>query len=145
VFGIGYVEVLVAGVLVAAVLVGLRWGTRSQWVDVDEQWPLAVGQAQIEPPLVKLLGNLPAARLRAGSPGTWTVTVSRSPWWTLFPVVLLFPLGLLFLLFQEQADTQVMLRPFRGGTEVRMIGRTRASVRDAVGKALLDVPSRADA
>jgi hypothetical protein len=145
VFGIGYVEVLVAGVLVAAVLVGLRWGTRSQWVDVDEQWPLAVGQTQIEPPLVKLLGNLPAARLRAGSPGTWTVTVSRSPWWTLFPVVLLFPLGLLFLLFQEQADTQVMLRPFRGGTEVRMIGRTRASVRDAVGKALLDVPSRADA
>jgi hypothetical protein len=145
VFGIGYVEVLVAGVLVAAVLVGLRWGTRSQWVDVDEQWPLAVGQIQIEPPLVKLLGNLPAARLRAGSPGTWTVTVSRSPWWTLFPVVLLFPLGLLFLLFQEQADTQVMLRPFRGGTEVRMIGRTRASVRDAVGKALLDVPSRADA
>jgi hypothetical protein len=145
VFGIGYVEVLVAGVLVAAVLVGLRWGTRSQWVDVDEQWQLAVGQAQIEPPLVKLLGNLPAARLRAGSPGTWTVTVSRSPWWTLFPVVLLFPLGLLFLLFQEQADTQVMLRPFRGGTEVRMIGRTRASVRDAVGKALLDVPSRADA
>jgi hypothetical protein len=145
VFGIGYVEVLVAGVLVAVVLVGLRWGTRSQWVDVDEQWQLAVGQAQIEPPLVKLLGNLPAARLRAGSPGTWTVTVSRSPWWTLFPVVLLFPLGLLFLLFQEQADTQVMLRPFRGGTEVRMIGRTRASVRDAVGKALLDVPSRADA
>ena len=143
-FGIGYVEVLVAGALAAAVMAGLRWGTRSQWIDVDERWPVGVEQAHIEPPLVKLLGNLPAARLRAGSPGTWTVTVSRSPWWTLLPVVLLFPLGLLFLLFQEQADTQVMLRPVRGGTDVRMIGRTRASVRDTVGKALLDVAAPAD-
>jgi hypothetical protein len=144
VFGIGYVEVLIGGVLAAAVLVGLRWGTRSQWIDVDEVWPVAVEQAQIEPPLVKLLGNLPAARLRAGSPGTWTVTVSRAPWWTLVPVVLLFPLGFLFLLFQEQADAQVMLRPLRGGTEVRIIGRTRASVRDTVGKAMLDVAAPAD-
>ncbi len=144
-FGIGYVEVLVGGALAAAVMIGLRWGPRSRWLDVDERWLVGVEQPHIEPPLVKLLGNLPAARLRAGSPGTWTLTVSRSPWWTLVPVVLLFPLGLLFLLFQEQADAQVMLRRARGGTEVRMIGRTRAAVRETVGNALLDVAAPADA
>jgi hypothetical protein len=73
------------------------------------------------------------------------VTVSRSPWWTIVPVLLLFPLGFLFLLFQEQADAQVMLRPNRRGTEVRMIGRTRAAVRETVGHALLDVAAPADA
>jgi len=143
VFGIGYVELLVGGALVAVVLVGLRWGMRSQWLSVDERWIVGVGQELIEPPLVKLLSNLPAARLQAGSPGTWTVSVSRPPWWTLIPIVVLFPLGLLFLLFQEQADAQVLLRPTRGGTEVRLIGRTRASLRDTIGKALLDVPAPA--
>jgi hypothetical protein len=145
VFGIGYVELLIAGALAAAVLIGLRWGTRTRWLDVDERWLVGVEQAPIEPPLVKLLGNIPGARLRAGSPGTWTVTVSRSPWWTIVPVLLLFPLGFLFLLFQEQADAQVMLRPTQRGTEVRMIGRTRAAVRETVGHALLDVAAPADA
>ena len=144
-FGIGYVELLIAGALAAAVLIGLRWGTRTRWLDVDERWLVGVEQSHIEPPLVKLLGNIPGARLRAGSPGTWTVTVSRSPWWTLVPVVLLFPLGLLFLLFQEQADAQVMLRPVGGGTEVRMIGRTRTAVSETVAHALLDVAVPADA
>lgn len=69
----------------------------------DDRWRLAVAPAELERPLALMLGALPAAWVHQFSAGTWTLTVTRAPWWTFFPVVLLFPLGLLFLLIREHA------------------------------------------
>jgi hypothetical protein len=139
-FGVGWPEVVAAGALVAAVIIGWRWGTQSQWLTVDDRWRLAVTPAEVEPPLSRLLAALPAARLRAPLDSTWTLTVTRAPWWTLVLVVLLFPIGLLFLLIKEEADVEVRRAEVDGGTEIRLVGRTRASVRTTVQRALADLP-----
>ena len=139
-FGIGWVEVIASGVLVAAVIIGWRWGMKTQWLNVDERWRLAVAPAELEPPLSNLLAALPAARLSAPLGGTWTLTVTRAPWWTFIPIVLLFPVGLLFLLVTEEAEVEVLRAEVDSGTEVRLVGRTRASVRNTLDQALADLP-----
>jgi hypothetical protein len=141
-FGFSWPELLGAGALVAAVIIGTRWGTRSQWQSADDRWRVAVPPAELEPPLARLLAALPAARVNESSAGTWTLTVTRAPWWTFVAVVLLFRIGLLFLLVRERADVQVLSTAVAGGTEVRLLGTTRASVRNTVAEALAAVPHR---
>jgi predicted metal-binding membrane protein len=140
VFGIGGVELVVAGVVVAAGILAWRF-LAAPWTRVDTSTAVGVDAPALEVPLARLLSDLPDARLVAAGPTTWTLAVSRTQLWTLVPAVLLFPFGLLFLLFREHASLVVGLRPRASGAEVHVIGTTRQSVRDAVEQALAELPS----
>lgn len=142
-FGIGWPELIAAGALVAAAILGVRWGTKTQWMSVDDRWLLSVTPEEIERPLARMLAALPAARLRQTSAGTWSLTVTRSPSWTILPVIFLFPVGLLFLMVREQAEAQVITAEVAGGAEVRLLGTTRASVRTTLSEALAGLPTPA--
>lgn len=134
-FGIGAPEITLVVVVIA---VGLAYwsGTRSGWTEVDHRWVVVADGAALEQPMTTFLAALPATTLTAHGTLTWTVSVSRSQAWTIVPAVLLFPFGLLFLLFKEQADAQVLVRPaVGGGSEIRLVGRTRFSVQRAMDTA----------
>lgn len=140
-FGIGAWELILAGALVVALILVARHLSGAQWTRVDSSTPVGVDPTRLELPLARLLSNLPATRLVAGGGDTWTISVERAQPWALVPAVLLFPLGLLFLLFREHASLVVILRPAVGGAEVHLLGTTRLSVRRAVEQALADLPS----
>ncbi len=139
-FGFGYVELLVA---VAVLLLGIlvwRVSGRAVWTRVDDHTTVTVTAAALEAPLTRLLSALPASQLRMGGPGTWTLVVHRASWWTVVPAVLLFPVGLLFFLFREEADLVVTVRSTRDGSEIRTVGTTRRSVAETLGCAAADLP-----
>ena len=140
-FGVGYPEMLVAvGLMLLLVLLRRIWSTAS-WTPVDEACTVAVAAEALEVPFTRLLGGLPSARLRAGGGATWTVVVGRAQWWTIVPAIVLFPLGLLFLLFREEADLVVTVRPApAGGSVVRVLGTTRMSVARTLRQALAELP-----
>jgi hypothetical protein len=61
------------------------------------------------------------------------------PWFIWVGVVLLFPLGLLFLLYKETATITVVLEPIDGGgTRVRVNGKGEPDVRRAFEQMNLD-------
>ena len=63
------------------------------------------------------------------------------PWFIWVGVVLLFPLGLLFLLYKETATLTVILEPVDGGgTRVRINGKGEPAVRRAFEQMSLDDP-----
>ena len=101
---------------------------------VDEEHAVTVTAGALEAPFTRLLSDLPGTRLRTGGQATWTLVVTRASWWTILPAVALFPLGVLFLLFREEADLVVTLRPTADGSVLRVIGTTRMSVADALRK-----------
>jgi hypothetical protein len=73
-----------------------------------------------------------------GRPGPWWS--NGLPWWTILPAVLAFPVGLLFLLFREEADLLVTLRPTAAGSVLRLVGRTRVSVAQTLREAVAELP-----
>ena len=73
-----------------------------------------------------------------GRPGPWWS--NGPPWRTILPAVLAFPVGLLFLLFREEADLVVTLRPTAGGSVLRLVGTTRMSVAQALREAVAELP-----
>ena len=140
-FGIGYVEVLAAlGLALLLVLLRRTWST-ARWTRVDDEHAVTVTAEALEAPFTRLLSDLPGTRLRAGGQATWTLVVTRASWWTILPAVALFPLGVLFLLFREEADLVVTLRPTADGSVLRVIGTTRVSVADALRTAVAELPS----
>jgi len=141
VFGIGTVELVVAGVLVAGSILLWRYTSTAQWVRVDRATPVGVEPSALEVPLARLLSDLPATRLVAGGPATWTISVERPQLWTFVPTALVFPLGPLFLLFKEHASVVVTLRPATGGADVQVLGTTRLAVQRAIEQALADLPA----
>jgi hypothetical protein len=56
------------------------------------------------------------------------------------PAIMLFPVGLLFFLFREEADLVVTLRAVPEGSEVRVLGTTRRSFAEALGLAVAELP-----
>jgi hypothetical protein len=140
-FGIGYVEVLVGGVVLLLAVVAWRIGSRSAWVRVDDDTSVAVTAEALEAPFTRLLSGLPGSQLRMGGQATWTLVVHRPPWWTVIPACLLFPLGLLFLLFREEADLVVTIRATPDGSRIRAVGRTRRSVAETLGRAVAELPA----
>ncbi|QBR91336.1 hypothetical protein EXE57_02915 [Nocardioides euryhalodurans] len=142
-FGIGGVELVVAGAVVVAAILVLRFARPGQWVRVDEVHHVAVEPTALEIPLARLLSDLPSTELHAGGPATWTLSVRRAQPWTLVPAVLLFRLGLLFLLFREHAAVLAVLRSAPGGSEVHLLGTTRVAVRTTLQRALAELPAAA--
>jgi len=141
VFGFGGVEQLVVGTVVVAAIVVARHLSTAQWVRVDRVTPVGVDATALDVPLGRLLGDLPGTRMVAGGPATWTLQVERAQSWTCLPAVLLFPLGLLFLLFKEHGALVVSVRPAAGGAEVRALGTTRLSVHRVLEQAVADLPA----
>ena len=140
-FGVGAPELVLAGVLVVVGIVLVRVLGTAQWGRVDRVEPVAVTTHALEIPVARLLADLPGTRLQAGGRSTWTLSVERAPWWTLVPAVLLFPFGLLFLLFRQHATLLVTLRAVPGGTEVHLLGTTRLAVRTALDRAIAGLPA----
>ena len=139
-FGVGALELVVAGVVVVAAILLWRYASPARWVRVDQVRHVAVRAAAWEVPLARLLGDLPATDLHAGGPATWTVSVARAQSWSYLPAVLLFPMGLLFLLFRDTAALVVVVRPAADGAEVHLLGTTRLSVLRTLERALAELP-----
>ena len=139
-FGFGYVELLVAGVVGLFVLIVWRLASGAAWIRVDDAHRVAVSADALEAPLTRMLTALPASQVHTGGPGTWTLVLSRAQWWTVVPAALLFPMGLLFFLFREQADLVVTVRSVPDGSEVRLVGTTRRSIADTMRAAAAELP-----
>ena len=127
------------GLVLLLVLLRRLWST-ARWVRVDDDHDVAVTPEALEASFTRLLTHLPATRVRAGGRSTWTVVVERAQWWTILPAVLAFPVGLLFLLFREEADLVVTLRPNAGGSVLRLVGTTRMSVAQTLREAVAELP-----
>jgi len=134
-------ELVVAGAVVVAAILLWRYASPARWVRVDEARHVAVRAAALEVPFARLLSDLPATDLHAGGPSTWTVSVARPQSWSYLPAVLLFPMGLLFLLFRETAALVVLVRPAAAGAEVHLLGATRLSVLRTLDRALAELPA----
>jgi hypothetical protein len=140
VFGVGVPELVVAGAVVVAAILLWRHASPARWVRVDEARHVAVLAAALEGPFARLLSDLPATDLHAGGRSTWTLSVARPQSWSYVPAVLLFPMGLLFLLFRDTATLVVVVRPAADGAEVHLLGTTRLSVMRTLERALAELP-----
>jgi hypothetical protein len=116
---VGVPELVVAGAVVVAAILLWRHASPARWVRVDEARHVAVLAAALEGPFARLLSDLPATDLHAGGRSTWTLSVARPQSWSYVPAVLLFPMGLLFLLFRDTATLVVVVRPAADGAIVR--------------------------
>lgn len=87
--------------------------------------------------LTEVLSGLPGPlasagyRLQTESERALTFARTYRPWFVWVGVVLLFPLGLLFLLYKETATISVVFEPKGGGTLIRVSGEGEAGVRRA--------------
>ena len=135
-FGIGLPELAALAVFVVLAVVVLRGLPSARWVKVDDVTSVPLAPADLDAPLLRLLDNLPASRVSVSGPGSWMLTVTRAHGWAVVLAVVLFPLGLLFLLAREHADLHVSVTPHGEGAEVRVLGTTRRSLAEAIGEAV---------
>ena len=68
------------------------------------------------------------------------VILRRGPVWTVLVAMLLFPVGLVALLYREDVPLDVWIYSTPEGTQVQLNGRTEAHVLARVRAAALSVP-----
>jgi len=129
--------VLVLALVVAVVLVVVLLATANPWLPVSQTVTIPNASARkLEDPIFLLLSNVPGAEVHRTQPGTFALLVRRSPSWIWLPLVITFPLGLLFLMVKETGSLQVTLEDSGARTQVRLVGKTKKSVVKTVAKAL---------
>lgn len=128
---VGFVLSLLVLAGICLLLVALVKRMRnSRWVAVGEQVPLTVPWGA----LPERLATLGAGRVITPAPDRTALVLRRSPVWIVVPVLLMFPLGLLFLLYKEDVELAVVREP--GGASAWLSGRTEIRALAAVRTAL---------
>ena len=116
-------------VVLVALVVLVVVSSLGGWVPVSQTYRISnTTPEKLEQPVFMLLSNIRGAEVIQSAPGTYTQHVRRSPGWIWLLVILLFPLGLLFLLVKKTGSLQVSLVQSGPGIEVRLAGRTPKAV-----------------
>ena len=96
--------------------------------------------AEVDAELRAALALVEGARLAPHEPGHVRVILRRGPVWTVLVAMLLFPVGLVALLYREDVPLDVWIYSTPEGTQVQLNGRTEAHVLARVRAAALSVP-----
>lgn len=122
--GLGAVEVgiiLVPFVVLMLVLVPRGWS-----YDVaDETIVHGVSFETADQVLFRELSDVRGLPLLEAHAGSYTLTRNSRPGWTILAAVLLFPFGLVFLLFTREDRLQVSLSEHPSGCRLRVVGTAR--------------------
>ncbi|MFL6159710.1 MAG: hypothetical protein ACJ72D_26790 [Marmoricola sp.] len=123
-------SLVVLAAIVAGLVVLVKRMRSSRWVSVGEQVPLAHAPTDL-PGRLAALGT---GRVITPAPDRAALVLRRAPVWTVLPALLLFPVGLLFLLYRE--DVALEVTPDPGGAFAWLSGRTEARTLAAVKETL---------
>ncbi|WP_456698755.1 hypothetical protein [Aeromicrobium sp. P5_D10] len=122
--GLGAVEVgiiLVPLVVLVLVLVPRGWS-----YDVaDEAIVHGVSFETADQVLFRELSDVRGLPLLEAHAGSYTLTRNSRAGWTILAAVLLFPFGLVFLLFTREDRLQVSLSEHSSGCRLRVVGTAR--------------------
>jgi hypothetical protein len=134
-FDVGMTDVLIAVALALGIAV-LTSGWR--WSNVNQRWHADAAGLDLESAVQRSLAAAPGRCLAARGEGRVTLTQWRRPMWTIVLAVLLFPLGLVFLLHKVPHTLTVLITSGgRGGSRIDLIGTTRTRTLDALTTALV--------
>ena len=130
--------------VVLVVLVVLLWtATANPWLPVSQTLVVpGVATAKLEQPILLLLSNVSGSEVTQTAVSTFTLQLRRTASWIWLPLLLTFPIGLLFLMVKQTGSLQVTLTPNGSGTEIRVVGRTKKSVVKTLAKALGSLGAR---
>ena len=124
-------------VLVGLAFLGDPWIPTAQTLVVPGR-----SVADLEGPIRSLLSHIAGSQVTHSAPGVFMLVVRRSPSWIWLAVLLTLPFGLLLLTLKQSEALQVVLRDQDGGTEIRIVGRTKESVVKTLAKALGSLDAR---
>jgi hypothetical protein len=109
---------------------------------VDLAWPPDAALAQVAGAMADLMQRQGFRLANQGPAGIVYTREYRSAW-LLVPCILLFPIGLLSLLFKSHTDINFTAAPTGArGSTIRVVGRGSQYVRDQIDAILLDLSTQ---
>ena len=132
-FAMGLFELLVLAMLVAIVLLALLPGTYNI---ADETIVPGISVETADQVLFRELSDLPSLPLVESHAGSYILARRTIYGAAILAAVLLFPVGLVFLLFKQEHRLQVSVASHPDGCRVRVVGRARRRDVTIVAEAL---------
>jgi hypothetical protein len=121
-FAVGWFELLVLALLVAIVLLVMLPDTHAV---ADETIVPGISVETADQVLFRELSDLPDLTLVESHAGSYTLARRSVYGAAILAAVLLFPVGLIFLLFKQEHRLQVSVASHPEGCRVRVAGRAR--------------------
>ena len=135
-FGMGGVEVVILlGVIALVILVLVPSGGTSYDV-ADETIVEGISWEAADQVLFRELSEIPGLPLVETHSGSYTFSRTSRPAWVFVVAVLLFPIGLIFLLQSNEDRVQVSLSPHPSGCRLRMVGHARRRDLDRIAASI---------
>lgn len=133
--GMGWLEMLILLGLALVVLVML-FGGRSYDI-ADETVVQGISWEMADQVLFRELSGMPGLPLVEAHAGSYTLAQSYRPAWAYAAAVVLFPIGLVFLLFASHEDrVQVSLAAHPNGCRLRIVGHARRRDLDRIATSI---------
>ena len=134
---------VLVGIVVLAAATVLLLVTANPWLPVSQTMTVpGIAPSKLEDPMLLLLSNIAGSEVARSQEGAFTLHLRRTPAWVVVPLILTFPIGLLFLLVKQSGSLLLTLAPVDEGTQVRMVGRTKKSVVKTLAKAMGSLGAR---
>jgi hypothetical protein len=144
VIGMGVPEILILLGIIALVVLVLLPGGGSTYDVADETIVRGISWETADQVLFRELSNARGLTLVEAHAGSYTLERSSRPGWVYVAALLVFPLGLVFLLIKQEHRIQVSLTAHEGGCRLRIVGRARRRDIDQVAASIgrvLPVPT----
>jgi hypothetical protein len=131
------VQTVLAVFVILPVAVFVVWSAfRNGAVHVNDSLRTPLPLEAAEQRVFESLGSVPGATMTQVAPRQYAVVCKKSYPWAILFAVLLFPIGLLFLLLRQELVLNVRLAGDGGGATVQVAGRTQLRIADVVGTSL---------
>ena len=138
-FGAGTVEILiVVGVVGLLVLIVLPGGGSTYDV-ADQTIVHGISWETADQALFRELSEVRGLTLVEAHAGSYSLESASRPAWVYVAAVLLFPVGLIFLLFKSEHRIQVSVSAHSSGCRLRVVGRARRRDIDRVASSIQHV------
>jgi len=135
-FGLGMAELLLIAVMLGLAVLSSGWMLR--WVNVNQRWHAAGEGVDLEQSLLANLSTSNRGSAVATGAGRIILSQRRTPLWTVVLAVIVFPLGLVFLLHKVPQSLNVLITPdHRGGSRIDLTGVTTTRTLDTLTRALV--------
>jgi len=133
-FGMGAVEIwIILGLVTFVVL--LLWGGLTYDV-ADETIVQGISWEAADQVLFRELSEVRGLPLVEAHAGSYTLARTSRSAWALAAAVLLFPVGLVFLLFSREDRVQISLSAHRSGCRLRMVGHAKRRDLDRIATSI---------
>lgn len=142
-FAMGWFEIVVVVLLAAIVLLALLPGGGTYDI-ADETIVPGISAETADQVLFRELSDLRSLTLVESHAGSFTLARSSSYGAAIVAAVLLFPVGLVFLLLKQEHRVQVSVASHPDGCRLRVVGQARRRDVNAVAGALQRVLPVAD-